>query len=117
MSQVPNQTPNPNVPGAFLTGSDSKTPICLVDGNIAYQNYGVERKSGGPCPGCKFPVSLTLAFNPTDSYWYFGPCPVCLKTYRWMDPNGNIDDLKEVKSTKRTSLDEDEDVVVRTGTF
>ncbi len=104
-----NQVPNPSVAGAFLTGSDSRTPICLVDGNTANVVYGVERKSGGPCPNCKFPVDLTLAWNPTDSYWYFGPCPVCLKVYRWLDPHGNLSDLKQVTSTKSTPLDESSD--------
>jgi len=91
------------------TGSDELPAICLVDGQQAHNQYGVPIYHGGPCPGCNAPVDVILHFNPTDSYYYF-VCPVCLGVYRYLDPDGNLDDLKEVVSRKNTPLDEEEDV-------
>jgi len=91
------------------TGSDEATPICLVDGKTANTQYGVDVKTGGPCPGCGGPIDQILHFNPTDSYWYL-LCPLCLGVYRYFDPDGNLDDLKEVISRKTTELDENIDI-------
>ncbi len=91
------------------TGSDEDSPICLVDGETAKEKYGVPIKTGGPCPGCGAAVELILKFNPLDSYYYFGPCPVCLGVYRYLNPEGKLDDLQEVVGRKTTAFDEDED--------
>lgn len=93
----------------FKTGSDQLPAICLVPGKTANQQYGVDIKSGGPCPGCGGTVDVILQFNPLDSYYYF-TCPLCLRSYRWLNPDGTMSDLELVTSRKRTPLDESIDV-------
>jgi hypothetical protein len=80
----------------------------LVDGRTANALYGVDIKSGGPCPGCGGPAEQILQFNPRDSYYYF-TCPLCNRAYRYLNPDGSLSDLKQVKSKKTTPLDEDVD--------
>jgi hypothetical protein len=90
------------------TGSDELPPILFEDGAQAATKYNIPRYSGGPCPHCKFPVDQTLQFNPLDSKYYF-TCPLCLRTYRWAETDGRLSDLKQVKVSKTTGLDIDED--------
>ncbi len=99
------------------TGSDELTPICFVDGVQAAETYvGVSVRKGGPCPVCHAPVDNVLSFNPTDSYFYFN-CVVCGVWVRWCDINGNLVSFTVVTSQKTTSLDNDEDFPLHTGTF
>ena len=100
-----------------LTGSDELPSICFVEGISASQSYGATVRKGGPCPECRAPVDNVLAFNPTDSYYYFH-CPVCGVWVRWCDIDGTMADLKVVTSTKVTETDEELDpITVWTGTF
>lgn len=90
------------------TGSGELSPIIFVDGVEAKAIYGVEIRSGGPCPTCKAPIHITLSFNPCDSNYYLH-CPVCGRWYRWTDLNGNLIKHTKVTSRKRTKLDIDLD--------
>jgi hypothetical protein len=94
------------------TGSGEHPAICFVEGKTANASYGVAIRSGGPCPKCGCPADNILAFNPTDSYYYFN-CPCCNRWFRWCDFDGNIADLLVVTSTKATPLDIDLDVMDR----
>ena len=101
----------------FKTGSGELPCICFVDGQTAHESYGVDIKSGGPCPKCGFPVETVLYFNPTDGGFYFN-CPVCGVWVRWLSSDGTLSDFKVVTSTKNTDLDEDSwDYTPMTGTF
>jgi len=93
-------------------GSVNELPsACFIDGDKANQVYGVPlRKFNGPCPNCKFPISMTLAFNPTDQYFYICFCPVCGKVIRYCDFDGNLADYAVMTSQKTTPLDVDEDI-------
>jgi hypothetical protein len=96
---------------AHLTGSGELPAILFVDGIQASKTYGVPiRKSDGGCPHCHGPVDTVLAFNPTDSYWYLAPCPICMNFIRYYDNSGNLADFAIVKTTKTTPLDVDEDI-------
>ena len=92
------------------TGSDKLTkriPICFVDAEEAKRIYGVEIRTGGPCPECNASVIVYLSFNPNDSNYYF-KCPVCGVWLLWCDINGNyVKKFKKVKSKKSTPLDID----------
>ena len=100
----------------WKTGSGELPAILFVDGTGAARTYNVQERKGGPCPECKLPVDQVLAFNPTDSYDYFH-CPGCGVWLRWCDEDGNMADLKIVKSTKTTDVDENVDFPTYTGTF
>jgi len=95
----------------WKTGSGELPSACFIDGQKAHDVYGVPlRTFNGPCPECKFPISMTLAFNPTDSYFYLCFCPVCGKVIRYCDFDGNLADFAVMHSQKTTSLDVDEDI-------
>ena len=102
--------------GYRTTGSGELVPILFEDGARASREHGIPQRSGGPCPECRFPADQLLSFNPCDSYFYFH-CPSCGAWIRWCDIDGNMADLKVVKSTKLTDVDENTDFPIWTGTF
>jgi len=96
---------------AFTTGSGEKPTILFIDGETAYRTYGAEKRVAIQCPQCNGAISQLLSFNPTDSYYYIAPCPICGKFTRYADTNGNLVDVfTVVRSGKRTPLDIDTDV-------
>ena len=106
----------------FFTGSegavDDKPSIIFLEGKLANQVHGVPiRKNDGPCPHCGAAIDCILAFNFSDSYYYLN-CPVCNYWFRYCSFDGNLADLKVVKSTKVTKVDEElDDFITYTGTF
>lgn len=106
------------VNNVFTTGSGEASPILYVEGSSAKDTFGVEKRYSQGCPNCKGPVVELLSFNPTDSYYYLTGCPVCGKTIRYCDINGNlVKTFTIVTSRKSTPLDIDDDFPTRTGTF
>ena len=93
------------------TGSDgSGGAICYVDGKTAHETYGVAIRTATMCPNCKFPLSVTLSFNPTTSYYAIAPCPVCGKFIEYCDINGDlVKKFTFISSTKNTPVDNDID--------
>lgn len=89
------------------TGSGELPAACFVDGKTALTDYGAPIKTCGNCPHCRGSISQILAFNPTDSYYYLAPCPICGKFIRYFDNAGNLADFAIMKSTKATPLDQD----------
>ncbi len=89
------------------TGSGGIPAAIFIDGNTAFTDYGAERRYANGCPNCHGPVVSLLAFNPTDSYWYLAPCPICLKFIRYYDNLGNLADFAVMKSNKITPIDQD----------
>ena len=101
------------------TGSGEKPAICFVDGNSAARVYGVAKYYAIDCPACHGPINTLLSFNPTDSYYYVAPCPLCGTFLKYCGINGDpVLNFTEVRSTKRTPLDQDlDDFTTHTGTF
>lgn len=92
----------------YLTGSNVKMPILLVDWEKSWNSYGAPTK-GGSCPSSHGGlVSTELHLNPLSRY-FFLLCPVCGRTFKYLDNTEKLSDLKVVKPPKTTSLDEDTD--------
>ena len=103
----------------FATGSGEKAGICFVDGDTAAQVYGVSKFYAINCPSCHGPINALLSFNPTNSNFYLAPCPLCGRFLLYCGLNGDpVQTFSEVRSNKRTPLDQDlDDFVTHTGTF
>ena len=87
------------------SGDDVIIPIIYVEGVQANKDYGVEIYNAGQCPGCHFPQSITLSFNPGDAHYYYY-CFNCQKWYRYLNPNGSLSDFQVVVSGKKTPVDQ-----------
>src|SRR4030066_128554 len=100
------------MPDYWKTGSGELASACFIDGQKAHDTYGVALRSyAGPCPNCKFPISVILAFNPTNSYFNIAPCPVCGKFILYCDFDGNlVKEFTVLTSQKTTPLDIDTEI-------
>lgn len=97
-----------NLP-TFKTGSGEKPAICFVNGQDAYALYGAVQRYAQGCPNCHGPTNQILSFNPTDSYYYLAPCPICGVFMKYCDYNGDlVKTFSVVKSTKTTPLDDED---------
>lgn len=103
-AQVPTRT----------TGSDEDTPILFVGYEKAWNRYGAP-VHGGDCPKCGGTgfgnlglTSTELHLNPLNAYFYL-ICPLCGRSFRYLNQKEQVDDLEIVKSRKKTELDEDTD--------
>ena len=79
----------------------------MIDGMTALRDYGVALEYCIQCPNCHAAINQLLSFNPSNSYKYLAPCPVCGQYIEYMDNTGRLTNFTVVVSGKTTPLDND----------